>query len=133
MDHTTIEDGNVGCDIVDRAVEVWKKAQVLYQSPSWEGRPEARAFAERIATDFQEGEHKLVKLLEHENQLVVAYALLTLQLMGSRGLRALPAELLERRSKITLRTGSFSTSMDLGGLARQFQKSQSASASGDPD
>jgi hypothetical protein len=132
MDNTALEDGIVDCEIVDRAVEAWKKAQVVYQSPSWEGRPEARAFVERIATEFRQCEHKLTGLLEHENQLVVAYALLTLQLMGSRRLRTLPAQLLERRSKITLRTGSFSTSMDLGGLVRQLQKSQSTSATGDP-
>ena len=130
MEDSTIEGG---CEVVDRAVEVWKKAQVVYQSPSWEGRPEARAFAERIAAEFRQCEHKLVKLLSHENQLVVAYALLTLQLMGSESLRTLPAELLQRRSKITLRTGSFSTSMDVGGLARQLQKSESAATSGDSD
>lgn len=133
MTNTTHEDGTVGCEIVDRAIEVWKKAQVVYQSPSWEGRPEARVFVERIATEFRECERKLAELLEHENQLVAAYALLTLQLMGSRTLRTLPAQLLERRSKITLRTGSFSTSMDLGGLARQVQKSQTASTTDQPN
>ena len=97
-----------------------------------QGQPEARAFVERIATEFRECEQKLTELVEHENQLVVAYTLLTLELMGSHKLRTLPSSLLERRSKLTLRIGSFSTSMDLGGLARQLQKRHSASASGNP-
>jgi len=32
-------------------VDAWRRAQVVYRSRSWEGRPEARALAEEIALD----------------------------------------------------------------------------------
>jgi hypothetical protein len=54
--------------------------------------------------------------------LVVAYALQTLELMGSPALPELPDELLERRQQVTFICGSFKNSMDLGGLARQLRK-----------
>ena len=119
---TSVENENAGSDAIDRAVAVWKKAQVVYQSPSWEGKPEPRALAERIASKHRDCEDKLLPLLADDNQLVVAYALLTLQLMGSQSLGSLPAAVLKRQSKITLKTGSFSISTDVGGFARQLQK-----------
>jgi hypothetical protein len=61
-------------------------------------------------------------LLSSPNQLLVAYALQTLELMGSPALADLPDELLERRQQVTLQSGSFRNSMDLGGLARQIRR-----------
>jgi hypothetical protein len=69
-----------------------------------------------------ECEDALFELLTNPSQLVVAYSLITLELMRSNKLAELPAELLTNRSKITLSLGSFRNSMDLGGLARQIQK-----------
>jgi hypothetical protein len=109
-------------DLIDRATKVWQNAQLVYQSPSWDGKPEARAVAEEIGSTCPQCEPALVSLLCHESQLVVAYALLTLEMMGSAALLELPAEVLHRRSNITVSSGSFRIAMDVGGLARQIQK-----------
>ena len=61
-------------------------------------------------------------MLLQPNQLVTAYALLTLELMNSGKLGELPAALLADRSNVTLVLGSVKNGMDLGGLARQIQK-----------
>jgi hypothetical protein len=75
-----------------------------------------------IAQEHPDCHDALSDLLGSESQLVAAYALLTLELMGSDIVANLPAELLDRRQQITLLTGSFKNSVDLGGLARQVQK-----------
>lgn len=77
---------------------------------------------EQISARPENFHELLVAALCHPNQLVVAYCLLALDRMNSPVIESLPAEMLERREKITLLTGSFSTSMDLGGLARQLKK-----------
>lgn len=107
--------------IVERVIRIWRRAQLVHQAPSWEGSPEARALAEELAR-HPENEAWLVEALGDPSQLVVAYTLLTLELMGSPHLRNLPPELLSNRSAITLAAGSFRTGMDLGGFARQIQK-----------
>jgi hypothetical protein len=104
--------------LLEDAVAIWSKAQIVHQSPSWEHRPEARFLAEEIARQ-PEYESGLVNLLANPNQFVVAYSLITLELMGSRRLRELPVELLSNRSNITLCLGSVRVGMD---LARQIQK-----------
>ena len=111
-----------GCELVDRTIAVWRKAQVLHEGPSWNGVPEARAIAEQIAAAHPECEPALASLLLDSCQLVAAYALLTLELMRSPLLKNLPSEVLQRRSNVTSVTGSFKTTMDLGGFARQVQK-----------
>jgi hypothetical protein len=113
--------------LLDSAVRIWRKAQIVHQSPSWENRPEARAIAEEIAR-HPEYESALFDLLADSNQLVVAFSLITLEMMGSSRLRELPIELLENRSNITLLFGSFVNKMDLGGLARQIQKRAAATS-----
>jgi len=100
----------------------WRKAQVLYETPSWKGQPEARAIAEQIAGSHPECEPALASLIQDSSQLVAAYALLTLELMKSPVLQNIPPDVLQRRSKVTLVCGSVKTTMDLGGLARQIQK-----------
>lgn len=107
------------------AVRVWRKAQIVYEAPSWEGEPKARAVAEEIAR-HPEYEPLLVGLLADPSQLVVAYTLLTLEMMGSDKLRDLPPGLLANRSRVTTMVGSFRMSTDLGGLARKVQKRASA-------
>jgi hypothetical protein len=68
------------------------------------------------------GKGKLVGLLSSPNQLVVAYALLTLRKMNSNVRANLTGDLANRKQKITFVAGSFLNSMDLGGLARQYRK-----------
>ncbi len=109
-------------EILERAFPLWRKAQVVHEGLAWEGKPEARAIAEEIAASHPECEAALVAALDNENSLVVAYALLCLELMHSIALQSLPEQLLQCRSNITLVMGSFHNGMDLGGLARQIQK-----------
>jgi hypothetical protein len=107
---------------LERAVGLWRKAQVVHAGPTLLGLPEPLGAVFKIAGGDPECHDGLVRLLSEGNQLVVAYALLTLQMMGSGVLENLPEELLGRREKVTIHTGSFRNSMDLGGLARQVQK-----------
>jgi 2'-5' RNA ligase len=64
----------------------------------------------------------LLPLLSSPSQLVVAYVLQTLEMMGSPALAELSDEVLNRRQQGTIVSGSFKNSMDLGGLARQIRK-----------
>jgi len=107
--------------ILEQAVEEWGKAQVLVDSPAWNGQPVARHLAE-ILKDRHDLEIKLIELVNHKNQLVAAYSLLTLNLMDSTGLGNLPPELLQREDKITQKMGSFADKMELGAFARHIQK-----------
>jgi hypothetical protein len=118
---------SAGETLLAKAVPVWRKAQIVHQAPSWEGRPEARAIAEELA-DYPECEPFLFGLLADPNQLVVAYSLVTLELMGSGRLKELPPDLLTNRSKITLMVGSVRIGKELGGLARELQKRAMAAA-----
>jgi hypothetical protein len=106
---------------VTQVVAVWAQAQVVSQTPSWQGQPAPRAIAEEIAR-HPECESFLWDLLGDTNQLVVAYALLALELMGSTRLTALPQSLLDNRSSISLQFGSIRNGTDLGSFARQIQK-----------
>jgi len=119
---TPVDRSSQECHLLDRAVALWRKAQVLYETSSWEGQPEARAIAEEIADSHPECELLLATLLLDSNQLVAAYALLTLELMRSSILQDLPSAVLERRSIVTLAYSGIKTSMELGALARQGQK-----------
>jgi hypothetical protein len=104
----------------EHAIRVWQRAQVIHDGPA--GRTEAWTVLERIVARPDDFHDLLVTSLTHPSQLVVGYSLLALDRMHSRALEDLPPQLLTRRDKITLRTGSFSQSMDLGGLARQITK-----------
>ena len=107
--------------LLKRAVARWSKAQVVYEGPTRAGIPEPLLLVDEVAAR-PDCHDALLSLLSSQNQLVVAYVLLTLRRMGSAALAELPKGLLERREKITLDCGSFRNSMDLGGLARQFRK-----------
>jgi len=107
--------------ILDRAVHSWEKAQVFHQGPTMGGVPKELELAQRIAAEYPQFHNNLTGLLASENRLVVAYALLTLRLIGSPVLANLPEDLLSRRGKIII-GGCVVTSMDLAGLARQYQK-----------
>ena len=109
-------------EIISQARRVWAKSQVVYQEPSHQGKPEACYLMEQLVQCYPHCESKLVHLLGDVNQLVVAYALLTLEMLGSSVLCNLPPDLLDRRENLTLALGSFRIGMELGGLARQVQK-----------
>lgn len=112
---------------VERAKICWARAQVFYSTPAFNGEPEARywveelAFQSRLLSDI---ENDLLEAASDKNQLVAAYAMETLFEMGirSEAFKTLVGEATKRREKITIVTGSFSTCMDLGGLARQIKK-----------
>jgi hypothetical protein len=108
-------------DPLEDAVAAWTKAQILFDSPSWNGKPAGRNFAEMLS-ERRDLEPQLCNLLNHEDQLVVAYAILTLELMGSRVVGDLPKELLVRNEKVTVIMGSFGDKMELGAFARHRQK-----------
>jgi hypothetical protein len=57
--------------LVSEATRVWAEAQVVYESPSWDGLPPARALVEQIvqAPECHDG---VLALLSSPNQLVVA-------------------------------------------------------------
>jgi hypothetical protein len=129
---TPVDRSSQDCDLVDRAVALWRKAQVLYEASSWEGRPEARATAEQIAASHPECEPLLASLLFDNSQLVAAYALLTLERMRSSVLQDLPSAVLESRSNVALVYSGIKTSMELGILARQVQERARKRASDRP-
>jgi hypothetical protein len=108
--------------VLDHAARVWAKAQLVWEEPSWEGHPEARAVAEEVAAGSLEWQEALVGLLSSPNQLVVAYALLTLEMMGSLALAELPEELMSRRGSVTFQFGSFRNAMSIGDYAGQLRK-----------
>ena len=107
------------------ALRLWRRSQIVYESPAWQGEPEPRGAAEAIAAAHPELHDSLVALLDDPNQLVAAYALITLELMRSSILGRLSESLLQRRDKVTCVMGSFSQPMDLGGFARRIRKKYS--------
>ncbi|MBM4068513.1 MAG: hypothetical protein FJ271_06155 [Planctomycetes bacterium] len=109
--------------VLDRAVRLWERAQVLHTTPTRSAQlPEALLVAEQIAREYPQFHDALVALLTAPQQLVVAYALMTLRLMKSSMLEHLSEEVLNRKGKVTIAAGCFRDSMDLGGLARQYCK-----------
>jgi hypothetical protein len=110
--------------LVQQAVRCWRTAQVIHLSPSFNGIPEASAWVEKLSNC--DAEEYLLDNLKTENQVAIAYVLLTLERMKSPRLKEVIEDYCGRRKKITLLEGSFSTSMDLGGLARRIRKKLNA-------
>src|SRR5262245_12052926 len=119
-------------DRLERAVGLWRKVQVVHEGPTRQGFPEPLEAMLEIARGHLECHDGLVRLLVENDQLVVAYALLTLQMMGSHVLEELPEGLLGRE-KITIDIGSFRSSMDLGwrGRSRSVRGSDARKLTGD--
>lgn len=113
-----IDDGN----LYERAVEVWAKAKVVFEGPSWENEPEPALLSEMLAARRDTYEAKVIQGVSHANHLVAAYCCLTLERMKSVALRKVPAEVLKRTDKLTWRLGSFSQATDLGAYAAHKQK-----------
>ena len=109
-------------ELLERAVAIWRKAQILFEGLSWQGEPKAAAIVEQIAETHPEYESDLASLLVDPSQLVAAYALQTLERMRSPLLENIPAEVLQRRSRVTRTMGSIMDKTDLGALARQAQR-----------
>jgi hypothetical protein len=114
-------DSQSGNSILDQAVKEWGQAQVLFESPAWKGKPVARHLVD-LLKDRPDLEVDLIALLNHNNQLVVAYSLLTLDKMNSPALGKLPPELFQRGDKITQMMGSFADKLELKAFARHIQK-----------
>lgn len=119
---TCVEGPGRGPALLDCAVAIWRKAQIVYETGSWRGKPETVAVAEELAASHAECGPALASLLLDASQLVAAYALLTLELMESPLLQHIPPEVLQRRSRVTLSTGSIHVTTDLGWLAREAQR-----------
>jgi hypothetical protein len=86
------------------------------------------AIAEELAASHSECGPALASLLLDASQLVAAYALQTLELMESPLLRDIPPEVLQRRSRVTITTGSIHMTTELGWLARRAQRRARARA-----
>ena len=125
---TRINDPGRRPELLDHAIDIWRKAQILHDRRSCQGEPKSTAIAEEIAESHPELEAPLASLLLDPSQLVAAHALWTLELMRSPLLENLPPEVLQNRSRVTLITGSLKTSTDLGSLARQAQRRARARA-----
>ena len=82
-------------ELLERAVAIWRKAQILFEGLSWQGEPKAAAIVEQIAETHPEYEGDLASLLVDPSQLVAAYALQTLERMRSPLLENIPAEVLQ--------------------------------------
>ena len=108
--------------LLRRAVLLWQQAPCVQQTPATDGHPVESALVEQLAAADPDCEPLLIELLEHESPVVVAYALLTLEMRDSHALRQLPPHLLERRDAITLAIGSAKIDTTLAELALQMQQ-----------
>src|SRR5262245_12714072 len=115
---TSANDGKP--DLLDAAVQIWRKAQVVHNPGRAESSSEA--MVRTIADEIDKYRERLVKCLSHESQLVAAYALLVLRKANDPALNQLPTELLTRHEKITVCSGSFRDKMELGAFARMLRK-----------
>jgi hypothetical protein len=102
------------------ALRVWERAQVIQSGPAH--LTEAAAFVDGLAARRSEFEPLVIEVLSSSNPIIAGYCLITLDRMKSERLQHLPAELFERRELITLQSGTYSTTMDLGSLARQIAR-----------
>jgi len=118
------EDGN-DMELFDAAVQIWKKAQVVREFSGKIRAPSAEMIKE-VAAEIGKYRERHVRCLNHDDQLLVAYALLVFKRAHDPILGELPKELLNRHNKITVRTGSFSQTMELGAFARMLKKRAAA-------
>jgi hypothetical protein len=107
-------------DLLVEAVSVWKKAQRVYSSLVWKGRPREGHLVQVLA-ERKDIESKLFDLLDCKDELVVAYVLVTLKKMDSESLNHLPLSLLERREIVREIDGSFAVEYELGEFAKTIQ------------
>jgi len=115
-----VEEKHDSSETFDVAVQTWKQAQVVL-GPTKIFWPAAEMI-QVLAADIGKYRQQLVKCLFDDEQLVVAYALLVLKRADDPMLKELPEQLLNRREKITVRSGSFSEKMELGAFARMLKK-----------
>jgi hypothetical protein len=108
--------------LFERALAVWSKPQTIRRSPSWNGFPPERSLCEALAQRISESEPLLYSGLKHNNQHVVAYCLLALDLGSSPVLRELPQGLDSDKRHVSTICGSFANQMQIGDLARQLRK-----------
>jgi hypothetical protein len=108
-------------DLLDEAVQIWREAQVVH-NPGRKGETPSEAMVRKVAEEIGKYRERLMECLSHESQLVAAYALLVLRKVNDPALKELPTELLTSHKKITVRTGSFSDTMELGAFARMLRK-----------
>jgi hypothetical protein len=107
--------------LLRRAASVWAKSQLLHEEPTRAGIPLSLSLVDEIA-EREDCHVGLVELLSSPHPLVVGYALAVLARKASPILAELSDELCNRRENLSIQCGSVRTSMDLGGLARQYRK-----------
>jgi hypothetical protein len=107
--------------LISQAVEVWKNGQTVNLSPIWKQHPQGHYLA-KVLAERPDCEARLGEFLTHENELVVAYSLVALEMMDSRLLARLPKDLLERKQLFTSVRGSFGIEVELGEFANEIQK-----------
>jgi hypothetical protein len=108
-------------DLLDAAVQIWREAQLVH-NPGRKGETPSEAMVRTIADQIGKYRERLMQCLCNESQLVASYALLVLRKVNDPALKELPTELLTSHKKITVRTGSFSGTMELGAFARMLRK-----------
>jgi hypothetical protein len=118
--------------LFERALVLWSKPQMIRESRSWKGQPEARALCEILAERISESEPLLYSGLSHSNQHMVAYCLLSLDLGSSPRLCDLPEGLDSDKRHVSMIFGSFINQMQIGDLARKLRKKHSAHPQGPP-
>jgi hypothetical protein len=108
--------------LFEQAILAWSKPDMIHDSPSWNGRPEQRALCEALAERISQSESLLYSGLSHDDQHVVAYCLLALNLGLSIRLRQLPEALEADKRHVTINRGSFTKNIQIGDLARELRK-----------
>jgi hypothetical protein len=116
-----VEQDSNDVELFDAAVQTWKNAQVVREVSGKIKAPSVEMIKE-VAAEIGKYRERLVRCLHDDDQLLVAYALLVFKRAHDPILKELPAELLNRHNKITVRTGSFSQKMELGAFARMLNK-----------
>lgn len=120
-DMTTCESCESVEALILRAVEVWKHDQLVNLTTTWKQEPQGHYLAETLSKRL-DCEASLGQLLSHENEIVVAYSLVALEIMDSTLLGRLPNELIERKQFFTRLEGSFAIDYELGEFAKEIQK-----------
>ena len=116
--------------LLRRAVLLWQQAPCVQQTPATDGHPVESALVEQLAAASPDCEPLLIELLEHESPVVVAYALLTLELRDSHALRQLPPAPARTPGRNHTRHRQRQNRHDLGGACPANPTARPTEASG---
>jgi len=94
-------------DLISEARREWSKAQILIQSPPWEGEPKSAHLVKLLSEEEPTIEDELWAMVFDSDNLLSAYSMYTLFKRHSVKLANLPDQLKGRSGKITVHLGSF--------------------------